>query len=383
MHLSARKLLLLGFVFVLLFAIPLTVYLVKQQQTTQSSAVAATTLSFFPQNPSVKKDQIADLDVFVDPANTNAVSFIKIVLSYDSTKLATVSGGVKINSWTVSDGTTFTPNLDQEVEYSPNTISFAINLGTSPQNLIQTKTKIATVSFKAIAETEQDVPTQIIFSNQTQVLSAGANVVNVLSSSAPANIIITSEALSPTATPTPTTALTTLTPTVTGVPTSTSSASASDSASLNDLVCESLTVDPATTGTAPFSINLTAVGSGSSSAITKVTFDFGDTTGQDVTDAGGIGTDAVSVLVSHTYASSGTFTAKATLTDENGNVSSGSCTATINVEGALLTSTSTSTPTPTQASPSPLPPTGPNGLIAMGAIGAMLFFIGAILLLAL
>lgn len=381
MHLSAKNLLLLGFVFVLLLAIPLTVYLVKQQQTTQSSAVAATTLSFFPQNPSVKKDQTADLDVFVDPANTNAVSFIKIVLSYDSTKLATVSGGVKINSWTVSDGTTFTPNLDQGVEYNPNTVSFAINLGTSPQNLIQTKTKIATVSFKAIAETEQDVPTQVIFSNQTQVLSAGANVVNVLSSSAPANIIVTSEAPSSTATPTPTTAATTtLTPTVTVTPSSTQSASASDSASLNDLVCESLTVDPATAGTAPFSVNLTAIGSSSSSAITKVTFDFGDTTtGQDVTDAGGIGTDAVSVLVSHTYASSGTFIAKATLTDEDGNVSSGGCTTTINVEGAL----STSTPTPTQAAPSPLPPTGPNGLITMGAIGAMLFFIGAILLLAL
>ena len=378
MHLSAKKLLLLGFVFVLLFAIPLTVYLVKQQQSTQSSAVAATTLSFFPQNPSIKKGQTADLDIFVDPSSTNAISFIKIVLSYDSTKLASVSGGVKINSWTVSDGTTFTPNLDQGVEYSPNTISFALNLGTSPQNLIQTKTKIATVSFTAVAETEQDVPTQVIFANQTQVLSAGANVVNVLSSSAPANIIVSSETPSATSTPTPTTAIiATLSPTVTGTPSSTPSASASDSATLDDLLCESLTVDPATVGTAPFSVNLTAVGSSSSSAITKVTFDFGDATGQDVTDAGGIGTDAVSVLVSHTYTSSGTFNAKATLTDENGNVSSNDCTATISVEGAPSTST------PTQAVPSPLPPTGPNGLITIGAIGAMLFFIGAILLLAL
>ncbi len=382
MHLSGKKILLLGFVFVLLIAIPLTVYMVKQQQSTQSSAVAATTLSFFPTNPSIKEGETGDLDIFVDPASTNAVSFIKIVLSYDSTKLATVSGGVKVNSWAVSDGSTFTPSIVDGPTFNPNTLSFSLNLGTSPQNLILTRTKIATVSFKAIAKTDDDVPTQVIFSNQTQVLSAGESVVNILSSSAPANITVAGdEASTPTSSPSPTITVVptgSLTPTLTVTPTATPSGSASESASLADFVCNSLTVDPSSLGTAPFSVNLTAVGSTStSSAITKVAFDFGDTTGQDVTDAGGIGTDAVSVLVSHTYAQSGTFNAKATLIDENGNETTSGCTTTITVEGA------DSTATPTQAVPSPLPATGPNGLITMGAIGAVLFFIGALLLFAL
>ncbi|OGH02968.1 MAG: hypothetical protein A2798_00890 [Candidatus Levybacteria bacterium RIFCSPHIGHO2_01_FULL_37_17] len=379
MHLSAKKLLLSGFIFVLLLAIPITVYLVKQQQTTQSSAVAATTLSFSPTSPSVKLGQNTDLDIFVDPSNTNAISYIKIILSYDSTKLATASGGVKINSWTVSDGTTFTPSLAKAVEYTPNAISFAINLGTNPQNLISTKTKIATVTFNTIAPTEQDVPTQVIFANQTQVLSAGQNVVNVLSSSAPANITVTQDTPSstPTLTPTVTPTIIALTPT----PISTSSGSASESAQLSsgELICESLTVDPNTLGTAPFSVNLTAVGSSSSSAITKVSFDFGDSNTQDVTDAGGVGTDAVSVLVSHTYATSGTFSAKATLTDEDGNVTNNGCSATI-----LVGQASTVSSTPTEAAPSPLPPTGPTGsIIAVGALGALLFLIGAVVLLAL
>jgi hypothetical protein len=385
MHLSAKKLVLSGFVFILLLAIPITVYLVKQQQTTQSSAVAATTLSFSPSNPAVENGETTDLDIFVDPSQTNAISYVKLVLSYDSTKLATVSGGVKINSWTVSDGSTFTPSLANAVEYAPNTISFALDLGTSPQNLILTKTKIATVTFEAISTTEQDVPTQVIFANQSQVLSAGQTITNVLSSSAPANITVTQNSATPTFTPTP---IPTVVPTLTPASTQSSTLEgqedlATESASLNSLtgsglVCENLTAEPSV-GTAPFSVNFTAVGSSSSSAITKVSFDFGDNTTQDVTDTGGVGTDAVSVLVTHTYNQSGTFNAKTTLTDEDGNITTEGCTANIIVGEQEIASAS-----PTLAAPSPLPATGPtNGIIAIGTIGAILFLIGAILLLAL
>lgn len=392
MHLSAKKLILSGFVFILLLAIPITVYLVKQQQTTQSSAIAATTLSFSPSNPSVKSGEVTDLAIFVDPSQTNAVKYVKIVLSYDSTKLATVSGGVKIDSWTVSDGSTFTPNLATQVEYAPNTISFALDLGSSPQNLILTKTRVATVSFKALSATEQDVPTQVIFANQSQVLSAGQTITNVLSSSAPANITVTQDTVTPTftATPTPTTA-----PVVspTSAPTATQSSTldgeedATESADLDNLtaslsgsglVCESLTAEPSV-GTAPFSVNFTAVGSSSGSAITKVSFDYGDNTTQNVTDTGGVGTDAVSVLVTHTYNQSGTFTAKATLTDEEGNLTTDGCSANI-----IVGEQATASASPTQAAPSPLPATGPtSGILAIGTIGAVLFLIGAILLLAL
>lgn len=388
-HLTGRRILLLGFIVVLLIAIPITVFLVKQQQQTQSSAVAATTLSFFPTTPSAGVGEIANLDIFVDPSSSNAVNFIKVVLTYDSTKVATVEAGLRVNSWTLSSGTTFTPVLEAGPTYAPNSVSFSINTGASPQNLIQSRTKIATVSFKAIAPTEEGIPTQIIFANQSQVLSAGDSVVNVLSSSAPALLTISlasatgTPTLTPTRTPTPTIAPATtgtLTPTITPTPDTGGDLGELDSnLNLGDdtgLLCSSLNVDPSTQGVAPFSVNFTATGSSSASAIIKVSFDFGDGASKDVTDSGGIGTDAISVLTSHTYQSAGTFTATATLTDEVGNETAEGCSADITVS-------SSSTPTPTLIMPSPLPPTGGNGFITIGAIGAMLFFIGAILLFAL
>ena len=160
------------------------------------------------------------------------------------------------------------------------------------------------------------------------------------------------------------------TATLTPTPTTVSGASG--------LSCSTLSLDPGATGIAPFSVNLTAAGTSTDSAIAQVNFDFGDGETQDVTDAGGIGTNSISVLTSHTYASSGTFNAKATITDEDGNTNIGGCTATVSVSGE-----SEATPTETIASPSPLPPTGPTGLITVGAIGVLLAFIGAILLLAL
>lgn len=466
--LSGKKLLLLGFIIVLLVAIPVTVYLVGLQQKTKTSAEAATTLSLLPTPLSKNVGDTVSFDVYVDPSNVNEIAFVKLVLSYDSTKLATTEGTFAVSQWPAADGSSFTPSIPIGPEFSPGTVTVAMSVGGSPQNVLKTRTKVATLTFKAIAQTEENVPTQVIFGNQSQLLSLGGTGgtdevgSNLISNTSPGSVnIVSTQAKDPVCvdmaldksasgktpytlkftvtsedsdgsvsaikidfgdgqdaspadgdsgvegygTPRATasashvydtagsyTALATITDnqgneasgcsktititedtteaTATLTPTTVSEASG--------LSCSSLSLDPGATGTVPFSVNLTAAGTSTASAITTVTFDFGDGETQDVTDAGGIGTNSISVLTSHTYASSGTFKAKTTITDEDGNTNIGGCTATISVSGE-----SGATPTEAIASPSPLPPTGPTGLITVGAIGVLLTFIGAILLLAL
>ena len=466
--LSGKKLLLVGFIIVLLIAIPVTVYLVGLQQKTTTSAEAATTLSLLPTPLSKNVGDSISFDVYVDPANINQISYVKLVMAYDSTKLATTEGTFTVSQWPASDGSSFTPSILIGPEYTPGTITVAMSVGASPQNVLRTRTKVATLTFKAIAQTEEGVPTQVTFSNQTQLLSLGGTGgtdeagSNLISNTSPGSVNIASTQASepvcvamtldksasgkapytlnfkatgkdvggsvagikidfgdgqdaspadgdsgvegygtPLATASAShiydtagsyTALATITDdqgneasgcsktiTITEADTeATATPTPTPITETKGLSCSSLSLDPGTKGTAPFSVNLTAAGTSTSSAITQVTFDFGDGETQDVTDAGGIGTNSVSVLTSHTYATSGTFTSKATITDEEGNTDTGSCVATVSVEGDTQ-----ATPTETIASPSPLPPTGPTGLITVGAIGVLLAFIGGILLLAL
>ncbi len=379
---SGKKLLLVGFFVVLLIAIPITVYLVGQQQKTKSSAEAATTMIIQTAKTSVKVGEPVSFDVIVDPSTVNQIGYIKVVITYDPTKLSTNSSTFTPAQWPAADGTNFTPSIPLGPDYGDGTISVSMSVGGSPQNVLTTRSKIATFTFDALAATDADVPTQVrIVGEQTQVLSSvdvgGTSVLSNIPP--PANIIITDS--EPTDTPTPTSF--TASPTNTPTPTDVTEGDVTETETptptgTSTLLCTSFSLDPGSSGTVPFAVNLTAVGTSSAGNITSVTFDFGDGQTQDVTDAGGIGTTSISVLASHTYETSGTFDATATLTDEDGIVSEGGCAATVTVadeEGA--------SPTATEVSPSPLPPTGPTGLITIGALGVFLTFIGAILLLAL
>lgn len=90
---SGKKLLLLGFVVVLLVIIPLTVYLVQQQQKTKSSAQAATVLGFNPAASTINVGDNVNLDLMMNPG-INQVSFVKVTITYDPTKLSTVAAGL-------------------------------------------------------------------------------------------------------------------------------------------------------------------------------------------------------------------------------------------------------------------------------------------------
>jgi len=367
-----KKILLIGFIVVLLVAIPVTVFLVQQQQKTKSAAQAATIISILPASQApIAVGDVVTLTVQVNPANVNLVSFVKFAIKYDDTKIATDGAGFVLN--TASNH--LTPL--QGPTYAAGEISMTLSAGGNPQNVINQTTDIGTISFKAIATTD-GAPTQITFGTDTQVLSLGGvdqfNE-NVLSSAVPAALIIAGGEITPTSEPT-----------ITPEPTTPPGQSAP--------ICSSLTAD-VTSGTAPLTTNLTVTGSSDDSTISKVTFNFGDSETQDIMSSGGIGTNSVSVLQSHVYNSAGSFNATAILTDANNAVSSTTnCSIVITVndtesaveQPAQQAIVVTATPTPVPAviqQPSPLPPTGPTQIIQIGTIGAIVVLIGAILLFAL
>lgn len=399
--------LLLGFITILLIGIPIAVYFAQTPQDLRSRAEKSTVLSFSPtsttSSPIAKKvGDSFDLDVMVDPGK-NVVSFIKLVITYDPTMLATSSAG--------ACGSNFCPN--QTVFGAPlagpeyaqgtagkNTISATFSVGGDPTKQIQSPTRIVTLSFKALSATSE-TPTQVGFDSENiQILSTAssdATTENVFSSGNPAFIVISSSNTSTTPTLGPT-----------------SSASSNKSPT-----CTSLAVDRATTGTAPYSITFTVNGTDSDGTIQQVTFNYGDGPVENVLSGGGIGTKTVSLPKAHTYANLGTYTATAILTDNNGatSVAVAGCSQTITVTaassgsgagagssgggatggssgtggagsgGAGIAPTTapipTNTPIPAITDVSTLKPGPSEILLGIGALGVMISIIGAALFLSL
>ncbi len=403
MNFSAKKLFLFGFIVVLLVGIPLTVYLIQQQQEVRSRAAKSTTLSFFPESTTtapIKKNagDTFTLDVMVDPGS-NLVSFVKLEVQYDPEKLATVSANAfQANSLAF-------PSV-LETKYELGKISVTLAVGPDPTKAVQQKVKAGTITFQAKANTAPGTPTLVTHGAKTEVLSIGSSdqaSENVLSSALPAVIVIgaaanetpvpipsgspfptaevsPTDALSPTEALSPTIALT---PTITG-------GGGTPSASAPPL-CNSLSVDRATTGAAPLAITFTANGTATAGTVSKVTFNFGDGQVSDVTSAGGIGTAAVNVQLSHTYNNVGVYEASAVLTDSNKNISATTgCKQTITVaaptpgigganpgvDNPAAPTDNPSTPTPTMASPGAANVIAGISFVALilMAGGAFLFF---------
>lgn len=368
---SAKKLLLIGFILILLVAIPLTLYFIQQQQEIRSRAQAATTLSFTPSTSSVNVGDVVSLDLMVNP-NSNLVSFVRLEILYDSIKLATASG---------NQGKAFEPNnlafpsITEGPIYEDGRILVTLSVGSDPTKAIQTPTKVATFQF--IAKEPTETPTQVTLGTQTQVLSIGPEdqaSENVLASTSPAAISIGGGPL-PTSTPTPT-------PTATPTPTTTVS---------NTLpVCSTFTATVASSS-APVDVTFNVVGSDADGTIEKITINYGDNNVINYTE--NLGVKNVNTTYTHTYTSAGQYTAQALLTDDQGGVSSAqSCKTTVTIAGeptatptGTLTPTATSTPTatPTTGVDTPTPTMeapGPGStVIGIGAFFTVLSIIGAIL----
>ena len=375
-QLTPKKLILFGLAVILLVAIPITVYLVGKQQELKSRAAPSTTLTFQPSSATAAVGQDVTFDIMINP-NSNFVSFVHLVISYDPTKLEKSGSGLSINT-NVFPG--FDPSKSPPAptfDSAGGKITVDLAVGGNPSAFIQkNNTKVGTITLKAIAST-QGTTTPVTFGSETQVLTGQGDQfnTNVLSSTTPMSVTITGAAIdpSPTSTPTPPTTPTPTSPTPTTAPPG-PGGPVNQSPS-----CTALSLDGAASGTAPYSLTFTASGNDSDGTISKAAFSFGDGTTQDVTTGGGIGTSTVSAQISYTYNNDGTFQATATLTDNSGGVSSTiSCTQTITVNAAQPSPTVITTPTPTIA------PSGPSDvIIGIGAFGIILSIIGGLLLFAL
>ena len=81
-----KRLLVFGIIALFLIALPVTIYLVRQQQNLQQRAEDVKSVSLNPTNVSVEKDGIAEFTLSIKPLNT-AVRHFKLVLNYPNDKL--------------------------------------------------------------------------------------------------------------------------------------------------------------------------------------------------------------------------------------------------------------------------------------------------------
>ncbi len=372
---SGKKIFLLGFIIVLLFAIPLTVFLTQKSQQVTSQAAPATTLILTPQTQPASIGDIVKVDVTMDPG-TNQVSFVKLTVKYDETKFSIdQSNGFTWNKVAFGDTALQGPT------YTTGNVSITLSVGSDLTKIISASTKIATINLKAIAGTNGATTSIEVVRTQTQVLSVGAK------DQANEDVLVPGQ-------PTPATV------TIKGGSSATTSTN-------KDPICSGLVLDRSATGAAPYSLTLTATGKDDDGTITKVSFAFGNGKIGDVTQAGGIGTNKVNAQISHTYQNAGTYTASAVLTDnQNSTSATTTCTTTITVTGGtsaggtsagstggsggvVVAPTAIPTVAPTVAETTPIltvtppPPlvVGPGDkIVGIGAMGIMLSILGALLL---
>ena len=195
---SKKKLIIAGFLLVLLIGIPLTVFVVQQQQQTQSGATQATTIALLPATKTVNVGDTIPIQVSLNPGGVNQVNFVKLVVTYDSNFLTPSS-----TSFTVDPASNL--SILQGPTVDATSISVTLSVGSNFQNSIQTPTNIGTFSFVANAPTSGTPITPD--NNQIQVRSLGSSdtaTENVFLSGAQSVITILGTATpsaSPTASP--------------------------------------------------------------------------------------------------------------------------------------------------------------------------------------
>lgn len=249
------KILLLGFIFVLLVAIPLTVYILQKQQEVRSRAVAATRLYFSqpsqttPPLTTLQKTvgETFDLDIIVNPGtNQNQVSFIALNITYDGSKLNTVDSKLRVNE-------TAFPAILKAPSYTSGNTSVTISVGADPAKVITAVTKVATITFKVAAVTVD--PTISIAFTGSQVLSIASSdqpSENVLADSTPLLLTIVPAAGAtptpgPTVTPTPRPSAAPTAPAAAGAP-------AAPTATPSATVAATITVTPTATPAAQVTV---------------------------------------------------------------------------------------------------------------------------------
>lgn len=365
-----KKAFVIGFLLLLLIAIPVTVFLVQRQQELRSRAEPATTITFDPTSKSVKTNDSFSVNVVMDTA-VNSVATAEIYITFDAGKLNVIE--LKPGS--------FMPHALVEPTFDNNSGTGFIAVDTlsadaSPSDVPFTKRSdgpkpVAVITFKAKAETGS-TPTTVGFSQQTKAFGETSGTLE------PTSLILTSSLAN--------VSKITISAVVTTTPTPTPGIIGTN----KPPVCNSLTASPAT-GSAPLTVTLTANASDQDNDILSALFTFGD--GQTQTVDKNIGQTG-SIQVSHVYQNVGSASTQAIVRDRDGAVST-ACANTITVAAGTITpgvgGAVTPTPTPlaagSTATPTAVPTIPVTGDITPTTLltiaGAALVVIGAILFFAL
>lgn len=86
-----QRLLLVAFIVLGVIALPVTVYLVQQQQSIRQNASSAKSLTLTPSSQNAKVGDTVKYDIILHP-NGVAVKYVNLVINYDSTKLTAKTG---------------------------------------------------------------------------------------------------------------------------------------------------------------------------------------------------------------------------------------------------------------------------------------------------
>lgn len=363
MKLLTNKFFILGNLFLLLLAIPITLFFIGKQQETRSKAAASTTLYFAPAslNTSTSCTNFT-ADVMVDPGQ-NIVSIVDMYLTYDASKISITAIAPSSNFSTIV----------REASISNGTANISVSVGGDVSKAIQTLTKVATITFKPLNSTSGT--TSVAFdTTKTRAFSLSSTdqpTENVLKSSPPANVTIAQSATCPNGPSTTPTASPSPTP-----PPATTTPVAANTAP----ICTEFTITPAS-GSAPFTSLLAAKGNDPDGLVTKTTFNFGDGQVQDIN--AGMNLQSVSVQANHTYIGGGNFNATVIFTDNRGGIST-ICAKTVVASGAAATPTPTATAIPTVITATPTIAQTGTSSTTLGVIGGVILSIlGGILLLTL
>lgn len=333
MNILKNKYFILGNILLLLAVVPITLFVIKRQTDLQSNAAPTTTLSFSPTTVNTNVNKNFTLDIYADPGE-NAVSIIEMTIKVDPTKLQIVS---------LQKNSTVLPVTLVEPQINGGTVSLTASTSNNVAEAIQEKTKVATLTLKALTTTSGS-PTLVTFDQPSSqvfsIASSDGKTENVLNSTESSSVTIAQAS--------------------TGGGGNGGSGGNSgnggnggnggsgnngsnggngsngSTGSLQKPICTGLFLDRSAVGTAPYSLVLTASGNQPGGTISKVTFSFGDGVVQEVTQAGGVGTANVNVQISHTYNNAGSYPASVTMTDSSGRISeSATCKQTITVSAPV------------------------------------------------
>lgn len=228
---AMKKILLIIGSILLLLAVPIGVYFIRQQQDIRKKAAPATTLSLLPSTITKKVGETFSLEVAIDTGE-NQVIAVEVYLVYDPLKLEAQS---------ITNGSAF-PNILKSGVVDRGTATITVGTPDTSRPMKGTGT-VAVVKFTTLEATDASI--SVKFASNTFVGGIGETTANVLVGTSPAGVTVRTDA---TVTPSPTV-------TVDAIATPT----ATPSATMTPTATPSATLTPTPTGTASAEVSPSAI----------------------------------------------------------------------------------------------------------------------------